>query len=159
VLLTKVWLNLDWKFDINTIEKNIIMASPYAQQQEYLNRFENIFKLAMNRMSTWEERRLMTTIPTGDCHLYLYYGNYGGPLSKSTGDPVDALDLACMLHDKGLHRRYFKGLVKIIRQYFDGRPVSEGALSYMDSIDSILFSIVEFLYMNTLNKLFTPICQ
>ena len=46
----------------------------------------------------------MLTPPKGKVNDLLFYGNYGGPFTSNqkTSPPIDALDMACKFHDKGL---------------------------------------------------------
>ncbi|EFC36709.1 predicted protein [Naegleria gruberi] len=86
--------------------------------------------------------------PKGEVTKLFWYGNYGGPGTNSTLLPIDALDAACLFHDKYLPKDRFQDLTKFIRRHFGAQNCSTDANWYIDRINGLFFSYVEPVYMN-----------
>ncbi|KAL9657305.1 hypothetical protein ABK040_011525 [Willaertia magna] len=83
----------------------------------------------------------------------LNYGNYGGKFNKiKIGKPIDALDLCCYCYfKKGIHRNVFQKLIRLIYTFYVHES-NENAKIFMEFMDSYLFTIIEWFYMNTIGK-------
>ncbi|KAG2386406.1 hypothetical protein C9374_002852 [Naegleria lovaniensis] len=97
--------------------------------------------------------RVVGTVPKQKTKFKFWYGNYGGPFTwTDKGDPLDDLDLACLLHDKLLPLNALRQLTKLMRQFY-GDEMSKQAQAYTRKIEGKAFGIIEPTYMKLFGKM------
>ena len=119
----------------------------------YLNTFLDIVKksdpaIATLILNTPDLLNALWTAPQGSVSWFLWYGRFGGPLSKDNGPPIDALDLCCYCHDYGLSRKGLQDLTKLVLNHFGEDKCSKDAVWYINMINTWLFTVAEWCYRN-----------